>query len=164
MTFALAGFNIGQDVSLVIQSSGGDIVQVSDLGHLMDFDADATDVKLKVIPITNGGLPINQTIPAGWRGSLMFTRVNGALTQFIIDTQNAFFDSGIIQQFSLMASVVNRDSTVDEYLWSGVQFEDGKFGNFRTDKEVDQRLNFTASRLNTTGVSVSILTSLLAGA
>lgn len=162
MPLSVQGFNIGTDISVVIQDSSGDIIYATDLGQLMDFDAEAEDIELKIVPISNGGVPIIQDIPAGWRGSLMFTRVNGAFNQFRIDTENAFFDSGLIQQFTIQCSVLNRDLSVDEYQFIGVQFVKPRFGNFRADKEVDMRMDFRAARLLTTGASTPLLSLLAA--
>lgn len=156
------GFNIGQDASLVIQDSLGDIVLVDTLGHLMDFDSESEDVEIKITPISGNGIPIIQDIPNGWRGSISLTRFDGTLDQFISDIQDAYFNEGIIQQFTLLLSVLNRDGTVNESLYTGVQFVKPRAGNFRTDKEVDMRLDFRASRRFTVGATTPILTNLAA--
>lgn len=162
MAVNVQGFNIGNDCTLVIQDALGDVVTVDTLGYLMDFDSESEDMELKIVPITGGGVPINQDIPAGWRGSISFTRYDGALDQFVSDIQNAYHDSGIITQFSILLSVLNRDGSIDVSLYSGVQFVKPRAGNFRTDKEVDMRLDFRASRRQTVGGAAPLLTNLAA--
>ena len=162
MAIQIQGFNIGQDIALSMMSSAGDIFLAEQLGYVMDFDAEAEDIELKIVPISGGGVPIIQDIPCGWRGSIMFTRFGPALTQLAIDLSDAYHDQGIIQQFLMMGNVLNRNGQIDEYIFQGLQFVKPRFGNFRTDKEVDQRIDFRASRLRSAGSSVQFLPNLLA--
>lgn len=157
-TTVVNGFNIGTDCSVVISDSFGDLFPAEALGHLIEFEAETMDHELEVVPITLGGAPIFQTIWAGARGRMSFARYNGVLTQFILSLMAAYHELGIIPQFSITENVLNRDGTVDEYLFTGVQFNKPRFGNFRAQKEVDQTIEFRASRM----IGVGAITPLLA--
>jgi hypothetical protein len=164
MAVTVQGFNIGTDASVTISDSFGDVFTANDLGYLMDFDSEADDSEIKITPITGGGVPVFQTVWNGGRGRLMYTRMNGNFQQMILDLMAAYYSSGIIPQFALSLSVLNRDSSVDEYLYTGMQFTKPKFGNFRALKEVDQAVDFVWSQCVATGGLTAFLTNLAAAA
>jgi hypothetical protein len=151
------GFNVGTDFSAAISDSLGDIFTAEDLGHLTEFDSAAEDSPLKVVPIDNGGIPIFQTIWSGVSGNMMFVRAGPSVNQLIIDLMQGYHYAGIIPQFAIAVNVRNRDGTVDEYLYSGVQFSKPSFGNYKGVKEVDMKIGFVASMLQTTGSQASFL-------
>ena len=159
-----AGYNVGTDASIVMQDNWGDTFPLTDLGHVMDIDTKATDTAIKIVPISNGGIPIHQVVWEGGTGSLMFTRVNANFQQMILDLMNAYHQNGIIPQFSLSLSILNRDGTVDEYLYTGVQFTKPDFGNFKAMKEVDQKVDFVWSQCVSTGGTAAFLAGLAAAA
>jgi hypothetical protein len=145
------GYNIGTDISVAVADDQGDAFPINALGHMMDFDSDADDTEIKIVPITNGGKPLFQTVWAGGHGRIMFTRVNGNLQSMIIELMAAYHNLGLIPQFSIATAILNRDSTVDEYLYAGVQWNKPKFGNYKALKEVDQALDFSWSDCVKTG-------------
>ncbi len=157
---SINAFNIGTDVSLVLADQFGDIIPAESLGHIMEFDSESEDTEIKIVPLTGGGVPIYQTIWSGIRGHLMYTRNTGAFSRMVIDLMSAYHDAGLIPQFSITETVLNRDGTTDEYMYLGVQFVRPRFGNFRAVKEVDERIEFRASRLIGTGGLAPFLTGL----
>lgn len=159
-----AGYNIGTDASVVVQDNYGDQFPLDSLGHVMDIDTEADDTPIKITPISNGGKPVFQVVWNGGHGRFTFTRVNGNLQQMILDLMRAYHDSGVIPQFTLSINVLNRDGTVDEYLYTGVQFTKPKLGNYKAMKEVDQALDFVWSDCVATGASAPFLTGLAAAA
>lgn len=160
--FSLAGFNIGTDVSITVLDNYGDVFPLDSLGLLMELDSESLDKELDVVPISDGGVPLFMTIPAGWRGRMMFTRTNGNFQQMFTEIFNAYFANGVIPIFSLQGSILNRDGSIDEFLFSGVQFSKPRLGNFRAEKEVDMQMEFRASTLSGTGVIVPFLPLLAA--
>lgn len=156
----ITGFNVGTDTRLAIQDQYGDVFTDSMLGHLMSFDSESEDTDLKITPITTGGVPIYQTIWNGMTGSLTFTRCNGAFQSMFMTLMSSYFNSGLISQFSMSQSVQNRDGSIDEYLFSGVQFSKPKFGSFKSVKEVDMRMNFKASQCQAIGTLSAFLSGL----
>lgn len=156
----ISGFNVGTDVRFAIQDQYGDVFTDAMLGHLTSFESESEDVELKITPITTGGLPIYQTIWNGIRGSMTYTRVNTSFQQMFMDMMGAYYSGGIISQFSISASVRNRDGSIDEYLYSGVQFSKPRFGAFHGTKEIDMRVDFRATQVTGTGALTAFLSGL----
>lgn len=158
------GFNIGTDASVVVSDNFGDVFPLEALGHVMDVETDAEDTEVKIVPITRGGKPIFQTVWNGGRGRFSFARFNGNFQKMILELMAAYHNSGIIPVFAVSMSILNRDASVDEYLYSGVQFTKPKFGNYRALKEVDQGLDWVWSDCIGTGGLTAFLTGLDAAA
>lgn len=156
----LSGFNVGTDLNVGISDNFGDAFPVDALGHMMDFDSTAATSTIKVVPITRGGKPLFQTVWNGGHGRITFSRVNGNLQSMMLQLMQAYHDSGIIPVFEITASVLNRDGSIDEYQYSGVQWETPHFGNFRALKEVDMGLDFMWSDCTLTGAASPFLTGL----
>lgn len=161
MALTINGFNVGTDLGMTISDNYGDIFQAETLGRLIEFDCIAEDAPLKVTPIDNGGVPIYQTLWNGLSGTITFVRGGPIYGQLFIDLANLYYGSGIIPQFTIATEVRNRDGSADEYLLTGVQFTKPSFGNFRSLKEVDMKLNFNASLLEATGSASSLLVAAL---
>ena len=145
------GFNVGTDVSFSFADQYGDLFSDDMLGHLTEFSSQSEDNVIKVTPISNGGIPIYQTIWNGNMGRLGFVRTGPAFTQLFIDLANGYHTAGVISQFTISANVRNRDGTVDSYLYQGVQFTQPRNGDFRSTRQVDLEVGFRASLLTATG-------------
>lgn len=157
------GFNVGTDVSFVLQDQFGDVLSAAMLGHLTEFDSESEDVPIKITPITNGGIPIYQTIWNGVRGHMRFSRVNGTFQQIFSDLMSVYFVSGVIPQMTMQAKVRNRDGSVDSYMFVGLQMTRPRFGNFVSTREVDMRVEFRASTMvSLTGVGAALTALALA--
>jgi hypothetical protein len=160
--FVLNGFNIGQDISVQFQSDGGvagglggGTFTADNLGHLMNFSAEIIDKEIDVIPISNLGRPLYDTVYHGWRGKLTFTRVNGQLTNLLADLMNKFFNSGTRVHFNISVTVLNRDGTTDRVNFTQCSLSKGTFGDFKADKEVDQSFSFRAQNMTSTAGSLA---------
>ena len=152
------GYNVGTDASLTITDNYGDSFSADQLGYLMDFESESEDVQLKITPVTNGGVPIYQTIWNGISGKMTFTRANANFQQAFMDLMNAYYTNGVIPQFTISLNVRDRNGAIDEYLYTGVQFEKPRFGNYRATKEVDMSLAFKASQMQPNGTGSAFLT------
>lgn len=159
-TSVLNGYNVGTDVSLSISDSYGDVFPAEALAHITEFDCESDDVEIKVTPISFGGVPIYQTVWNGIRGRLMFARVNGSFQSMVINLMDSYFNLGNIPFFTITETVMNRDGTVDEYMYVGCQWVRPRFGNFRATKEVDMSFDFRAQRAVLTGALTPFLASL----
>ena len=160
MAISLLGYNVGTDSQITISDQFGDIFPADLLGHVLDFESESEDTELKITPISNGGVPIYQTIPGGYRGKVMLARVNGNMQAMVAELWNAYHNRGIITQLSMAQYVLNRDGTIDEYLWSNMQLAKPRFGNYRHEKEVDMSFDWRASVLSVVGGSTAFLTGL----
>ena len=146
--------------SVAISDAYGDVFPAEALGHLTDFNWASTDVLLTCVPISNGGVPIFQTIWQGVSGSMTFCRTNGLYAKIVAELMRAYHTQGIITQFSSSVEILNRNGTLDEYLLSGLQIHKNTFGNFRGIREVDFSFQWAASLLSVTGGATTALTSL----
>lgn len=162
-TVTVNGFNVGTDVSVAITDNYGDSFTADQLGYLMDFESESEDVPVKITPVTGGGVPIYQTLWNGISGSMSFTRSSAAFQQMFIDLMNAYFTNGVIPQFTISVNVRDRAGSIDEYLYTGVQFEKPRFGNYKATKEVDMKMNFKASQMTVNGTGTAFLTAAAAG-
>lgn len=156
----LQGFNVGSDVSFAIMDQYGDVFSEDMLGLMTQFDIRSVDVKMKVTPISNGGVPVNQVIPNGLRGTMTFVRTGPAFSQLYMDLSQGYFTAGVITQMYIMMNVRNRNGTVDEYQLDGVQLSDWDFGDFRGTKEVDCKMSIEASQMYGSGSLATFLNNL----
>jgi len=156
------GFNIGTDANVAVSDNYGDSFPIDALGHMMDFDSEAAASIVKITPITRGGIPLFQTVWNGGSGRITFARVNGNLQAMILELMDAYHSAGIIPLFTLTLSILNRDNSIDEYLYSGVQWDATHLGNFRALKEVDMSLPFMWAQCVKTGGAPPFLTGLAA--
>jgi len=147
MPFKINGFSIGQDLDLSIRDSRGNIINWFQMGHGMEFDANRDDVELKVTPITSGGKPLFDTLPAGWSGRIVFTRVDGSVSNLFAALDQNFYALGRREFFTFFVSILNRDGSTDQYQFTRVSMSRASFGNFRADKEVDQTITWRAQEL-----------------
>jgi hypothetical protein len=151
-------FNIGQDVSLSLQHlESGVVIPITAFGHLMEFDATQEDRDLIIIPITDGGKPKLNVVYQGWSGHMIFTRVNGIFTGLFAALEANFYNARQLSHFAIQATVLNRDGSTDQYLWSNTILHRATGGNWRADKEVDQRVEFRADSMVVTGGAGAII-------
>ena len=156
----LQGFNVGSDCSFAIMDQFGDVFSEDMLGLMTQFDIRSVDVKMKVTPISNGGIPVHQTIPNGLRGTMTFVRVGPAFSQLYMALSSGYYSAGVITQMYVMMNIRNRNGTVDEYQLDGVQFSDWDFGDFRGTKEVDCKVSLEASEMYGSGSIATFLNNL----
>lgn len=148
MAFQINGYNIGTDASVSIQHvESGIVLPVALLGHLMELQFDQEDTVIRVVPISNGGKPLYNVVYLGWRGHLMLTRLNGALTAIMSALEKDYFDNGHLNHFNMLVTVLNRDGSTDQYLFTAGVMSRHQGGNFRADKEVDQRVEVQFQRM-----------------
>lgn len=159
-TVQINGFNVGSDVSFAIMDQFGDVFSESMLGLMTQFDIRSVDTKMKVTPISQGGVPVLQNIPNGLRGTMTFVRVGPAFSQLYVDLSQGYFNAGLISQMSIEMTIRNRDGSTDNYQIDGVQLSDWDFGDFRGTKEVDCRLSIEAAQMYTAGTLSSFLGNL----
>lgn len=141
----IQGFNVGTDVTFSLQDQFGDVLSAAMMGHLIEFESQSNDKPLEVTPITDGGIPIYQTIWNGVNGDMRFARVNGVFQQVFSDLMASYYTAGIISQMTLQTRVRNRDGSVDTYIHAGFQFSKPRFGSFQATREVDMRVSWMAS-------------------
>lgn len=139
------GFNIGEDIKIIIRSSDGQTYQSEELGHLIDFDSQQDDSEVQVKPINGGGRTLHETIPHGYTGKMTFVRFNGKLASLIIKNQRRWYQDGIRPSYEIQKIVSNRDGSTNTELYTNVKFSKPSMGKFSNGKEVTQDFSFRAS-------------------
>jgi hypothetical protein len=156
------GFNIGTNITVTISDQFGDVFNAGDLGHLQEIGANFDMEMLKISPITRGGKPMYLAIPSGLSGTMRFTRFNGALTSMFTQLYQLYYNNGILPKFTITVSVINPDSTTDQYIFTGVVFSRPGFGDFQNIREVDQGFSWNAENCVSTSNLSSIVPALAA--
>jgi hypothetical protein len=135
-------FNIGTDFSGVISDAFGTTRNLDEFGHLEEMEARAEQHDIKISPISRGGIPLFQTLWAGGSGHVRYTRVFGAISAVWVQLMNNYYYLHALPSFTIGTTMLNRDGSVDEYLFTGVVLTAPTWGNVRGDKQVDQELHF----------------------
>lgn len=135
-------FNVGQDVSVTIQSSTGQSWTADQLGHMIDVELDREANVAKVPAITRGGKTPMMPIPKGYKGKLSFARINGALEKALIQADQLWFNQGIATFFTIQLQLRNRDTSVDTYLVKDACVPSGKLIHAKQDQHIDQDFPF----------------------
>lgn len=156
---SIQGYNVGPDASIVIMDQFGDVFSEDMLGLLTEFELRSVDIKLKITPISNGGIPVLQNLPNGLRGTMKFARTGPAFQALYTTIASGYYNSGTISQFYASIHVLNRNGSVDELQIDGMQFSEWEFGNFRGNKEVDLSVAIEASMIYGSGGIVNVLNS-----
>ncbi len=153
-------FNIGTDASILISDQYGDIFSAADLGDLMTINVNFDLHLLKVVPITNGGIPLYKAIPNGLTGHMDFVRNDGSITSIFTSLYNAFYTAGVTPSFSITITVLNHQGTSDEYIIPSAVFHAPTFGEFSGITEVRQKIEFSGPTILSTSM---VLSNILAG-
>ena len=136
-------FNIGTDVSGVISDVSNLVTRnLDELGHIEEIEARAAQHDIKITPISRGGIPLFQTLWAGGNGHIKYTRVFGAISYIWVALMNNYYFLHKLPNFTITSTVLNRDASVDEYLFSGVVLTAPTWGTAKGDKQMDQELHF----------------------
>lgn len=155
-----SAYNIGTDLSATISDPYGDVFPVGTLGNLMTMNINFDMEMLKVVPISNGGVPIYLSVPNGLSGTMEFVRFNGAMTSMFTSLYQAFYNEGLLPQFTMTIVVLNRSGTTDEYVIPNMVFHRPDFGEFSRITEVNQRLEFSAPTIQSTTGAAGLLAAL----
>jgi hypothetical protein len=133
-------FNVGQDFSATI-SDGLFTRNLDEFGQLEMFRARALTKKIEVAPISRGGKHLYRTLYAGAEVHVRWARVFAAMQYLWTALQNNYFNQHQFTSFIIAASVINRDGTVDQHLFTGCEIDDPDFGDFEGAKQVNNEMN-----------------------
>lgn len=138
-------FNIGEDVSVTIQSSAGDNFPADMLGHLVDISAKFKDDHIQVKTISGGGNTLNEVVPRGVTGKMKFVRMDGSFGRLMVQIRQRFKEQGQRVAFTFQVQIRNRDGSVDNYLITGARIINPDVFNAAAGKEVDCGFDFEGS-------------------
>ena len=136
-------FNVGTDVSGILSDDTNLVTKdISDFGQLEEVEARGEQHDIKITPVSRGGIPLYQTLWSGGSGHLKYTRVFGAISFVWVALMRNYYYLHQLPNFSLSLAVINRDASVDEYLFGGMVLTSPTWGTARGDKQMDQELHF----------------------
>lgn len=143
-------FNVGQDFSGTI-SDGTYTRNLDEFGHLESFNGRALTKKIEVAPISRGGKHLYRTLYAGAEVKIRWARAFAALQYFWTALQNNYFNNHTFTSFVIAGSVINRDGTIDEHLFTGCEVDDPDFGDFEGAKQVNNEMNLRCQQYQVIG-------------
>ena len=106
-------FNIGKDVSGQILDDTGASRSFIQIGHLLQLSIVQHERLVKSTPITNGGIPLIETIWEDGEIHLMFERARGNLEFMVMQAAANFFYLDLRPNFTVNWFVQNKDGTQD---------------------------------------------------
>lgn len=137
-------FNVGQDVSVTIQSDAGDNYSAEALGHLIDISLEREVNTIALKPISGGGRNLKMSVPQGYKGKISFARHSGVLAKMMLDVDNRWFTQRKQTKFTIHIQIQNRDGSVSSYLLNNAALGGGNILDAKNDKEIGMDFPFEA--------------------
>jgi hypothetical protein len=133
-------FNIGKDVSGRIYDDSGFSRSLFDFGHVLSVKLELTGRLIRQMPITNGGIPLLETIWEGARVHFRYTRARGNVEFFAVQTMANYFALNLRPNFSFVWFIADKNGSLDSYIASGGKIDPARLdiGDFSGAKDVEQ--------------------------
>jgi hypothetical protein len=134
-------FNVGTDLSCSMTNIRTGLNRnLDEFGQLEEFRARSLTTKIEVTPISRGGVRLFRTLYGGAEIDIKWAKVYGALQYFWATLQNNYFQLHLFDSFNFAASCINRDGTVDEFLFLGGEVDGEDLGDFMGTKAVNNEM------------------------
>ena len=142
---AIAGFNVGKDVSLTITTASGPLT----LSGLNSFTAKPmfTDIKSKRLD----GMTYFAEIPDGWTGTFKLDRTDPSIDTFFAALEASYYAGTNTPAGTIQQVIAETDGTTTTWQYTGVVLKLDDAGDWKGDARVEQTFTFNA----TTKVKVS---------
>lgn len=150
-------FNIGKDISGQIADDTGNSRNFLQIGHLMQMRIEQRERLIRTVPITNGGIPLLETIWEGGSIHFRWTRARGNMEFMTLQAANNFFLLDLRPNFTINWFISNKDGTTDSFQAIGCKMTRPELGMFSADKEVDQSQTFEFTRATIVGPNAPAL-------
>jgi hypothetical protein len=139
-------FNIGKDVSGVISDDTGASKSFIEIAHLLQFSVVQHERLVKSTPITNGGIPLIETIWEDGEIHLMWERARGNVEFMVMQAAANFFALDLRPNFTVNWFVQNKDGSQDSFQAIGCKITRPELGKFSADTKVNQSQIFAFTR------------------
>lgn len=134
-------FTVGTDQSTSITNiRTGSNRNLDEFGHLEEFRARSLSTQIEITPISRGGVRLFRTLYGGAELDMKWSKVYSAMQYFWAALQNNYFNLHLFDSFNFATSVVNRDGTVDEFLFMNCDVYGEDFGDFVGTKAVNNEM------------------------
>lgn len=136
---AVAGFNVGKDVSLSVQNPNGNLTMVG----LTSFMAKPNTTKLKSKRIN--GQTYFGNIPDGWTGTFKIDRVDPSIDIFFANAEAGYYAGQSNPAGTIQEVIAELDGSTTTWQYTGVILTLDDPGNWEGDKKVEQTISFEAT-------------------
>ena len=150
-------FNIGKDVSGQIADDTGTSRNFIQIGHLLQLRIMQHERLVKTTPITNGGIPLHETIWESGELHFQWQRARGNVEFMTLTAANNFFLLDLRPNFTVNWFVSNKDGSVDSFQAIGCKMTRPELGAFSADKEVSQSQIFAYTQATLVGPNAPAL-------
>ena len=133
-------FNLGRDVQLVVQGPYGPVPL--DNATKFDWKQDTFDVKWTGLDGKRHAIKPTE----GWSGSFEVVRGSPALDEFFARQDLDWFTSGTLQYSNIYVYINEKTGGRSDWQLEGVSLSFEDAGSFEGDKEVRQKVSFSAQQ------------------
>lgn len=134
-------FNVGRDLTLQIVGYDGTIQNFS-LQTSFDEKQETHSIKIMGMDGTVRFLEL----PAGWSGGFGFDRATSNLDDYFCNLEAGYYQGLNVQAATITKTVVETDGSTKQYRFTGVVFKLDDAGSWQGDKQVAQKVSWSASR------------------
>lgn len=134
-------FNVGRDMTLQIVGYDGTIQNFT-LQTSFDTKQETHSIKIMGMDGTVRFLEL----PAGWSGSFGFDRQSDNLDNYFSQLESAYYSGLNVQAATLTETIVEVDGSTSQFRYTGTVFKLDDAGSWQGDKQVGQKISFSASR------------------
>lgn len=136
------GFNVGQQISLNLTDALGNNY---DMGRITRFSHTSKGTELESKTIVKNGYVDHKDMREGWTGEVVVDRTNGKWDALEAAQEQSFHAGGGQLYFTLKATIVNDDGTIDVLQFIRCAFKMTTAGNWSLDEKVEQTITFRAA-------------------
>lgn len=134
-------FNVGRDMTLQIVGYDGTIQNFT-LQTSFDSKQETHSIKITGMDGTVRFLEL----PAGWNGSFGYDRQNRQLDDYFANQETEYYSGLNVQAATITETISEVDGSTSQYRYTGVVFKLDDAGSWQGDKQVTQKMSFSASR------------------
>lgn len=134
-------FNVGRDMTLQIVGYDGTIQNFS-LQTTFASKQETHQIKIMGMDGTVRFLEL----PAGWSGSAGYDRQNDNLDAYFATLETNYYTGLNVQAATLTETITEVDGSTSQFRYTGVVFKFDDAGTWQGDKQIAQKISWSASR------------------
>jgi hypothetical protein len=134
-------FNVGRDLTLQIVGFDGSIEEFS-LQTAYDSKQETHNIKIMGMDGTVRFLDL----PAGWKGTCTYNRQDSVLDRYFARMESTYYSGINVQAATITETITEVDGSLSQFRYTGVVFKLDDAGSWQGDKEVTQKMSWSASR------------------
>lgn len=135
-----AAFNIGRDVSLVINMPQGPV----EFSNITGFTRKQISTSLESKRLE--GDDEFAEIPSGWEGTIEIDRANGNVDRAMAYLENLYYAGQAVPYSTISEITTERDGSLTQFRYTRVVFKFDNAGDAKGDAKITQTLSWKGSR------------------